>query len=163
MKRDRLEPSRYSAVGRQISSDIAGEYPLAKMRSVANGVGTEFDVTGSGTPVVLLHGFPDSGRLWRNQVPALADAGFQVIVPDLRGYGRSDKPAEVDAYTMQLLALDLLGILDTVGAGRAHVVGHDWGAPLAWVVGTLAPDRVDHLAVLSVGHPSAFRNAGLRQ
>jgi pimeloyl-ACP methyl ester carboxylesterase len=133
------------------------------MRSVANGVGTEFDVTGSGTPVVLLHGFPDSGRLWRNQVPALAGAGFQVIVPDLRGYGRSDKPAEVEAYAMPLLAMDVLGILDTVGAERAHVVGHDWGAALAWVVAAFAPDRVDHLVAMSVGNPAAFRNAGIRQ
>jgi pimeloyl-ACP methyl ester carboxylesterase len=133
------------------------------MRSVANGVGIEFDVTGSGTPVVLLHGFPDSGRLWRNQVPALAGAGFQVIVPDLRGYGRSDKPAEVDAYAMPLLAMDVLGILDTLGVGKAHVVGHDWGAALAWVVASLARDRVDHLAVLSLGHPAAFRTAGIRQ
>jgi pimeloyl-ACP methyl ester carboxylesterase len=133
------------------------------MRSVANGVGTEFDVTGSGMPVVLLHGFPDSGRLWRHQVPALAEAGFQVIVPDLRGYGRSDKPAEVEAYGLPLLVGDVLGILDAVGAPRAHVVGHDWGAALAWVVAALAPDRVDHLAVLSVGHPTAFRTAGFRQ
>ena len=133
------------------------------MRSVTNGVGIEFDVTGSGRPVVLLHGFPDSGRLWRNQVPALAEAGFQVIVPDLRGYGRSDKPAEVEAYRMPLLVMDVLGILDTLGAERAHIVGHDWGAALAWVVASIAPDRVDHLAVLSVGHPTAFRTAGLRQ
>ncbi|MGH2884330.1 MAG: alpha/beta fold hydrolase, partial [Solirubrobacteraceae bacterium] len=68
------------------------------MRVDAGGVGIEYQVTGDGRPVVLLHGFPDSGRLWRHQVPALADAGFRVIVPDLRGYGRSDKPAEVEAY-----------------------------------------------------------------
>jgi pimeloyl-ACP methyl ester carboxylesterase len=133
------------------------------MRSVANGVGIEFDVTGSGTPVVLLHGFPDSGRLWRNQVPALAEAGFQVIVPDLRGYGRSDKPAEVEAYSMPLLVMDVVGILDTLGVGRAHIVGHDWGAALAWVSGMFAPDRVDHLVALSVGHPAAFHAAGYRQ
>src|SRR4030081_583993 len=112
MKRDRLEPSSSSAPGRQISSDIAGEYPLRTMRSVANGVGIEFDVTGTGTPVVLLHGFPDTGRLWRNQVPALAGAGFEVIVPDLRGYGRSDKPAEVDAYALPYLAGVVLAVLD---------------------------------------------------
>ncbi len=71
------------------------------MRVDAGGVGIEYEVTGEGRPVVLLHGFPDSGRLWRHQVPALAEAGFRVIVPDLRGYGRSDKPREVDAYAMQ--------------------------------------------------------------
>ena len=64
-----------------------------------NGVGIEFEVAGEGRPVVLLHGFPDSGRLWRHQVPALVDAGFQVIVPDLRGYGGSDQPKEVEAYS----------------------------------------------------------------
>src|SRR6267143_5160664 len=163
MKRDRLEPSTYSAVGRQISSDIAGEYPLARMRSVANGVGIEFDVTGSGTPVVLLHGFPDTRRLWRNQVPALADAGFRVIVPDLRGYGRSDKPAEVDAYNLLFLAGDVLGVLDAVGVERAHVVGHDWGAALAWGLGAMAGDRVDHLVALSVGTAASFHEAGLPQ
>jgi pimeloyl-ACP methyl ester carboxylesterase len=73
------------------------------MRVDAGGVGIEYEVTGEGRPVVLLHGFPDSGRLWRHQVPALAEAGFRVIVPDLRGYGRSDKPREVEAYAMQAL------------------------------------------------------------
>jgi pimeloyl-ACP methyl ester carboxylesterase len=133
------------------------------MRSVANGVGIEFDVSGAGTPVVLLHGFPDTGRLWRNQVPALVDGGFQVIVPDLRGYGRSDKPAEVEAYLAPLLAQDVVGILDTLGLQRAHVVGHDWGAIVAWLVGMFVPDRVDHLVALSLGHPSSFHDAGYRQ
>jgi pimeloyl-ACP methyl ester carboxylesterase len=72
------------------------------VRVDVNGVGIEYEVTGDGPPVVLLHGFPDSGRLWRHQVPALAEAGFKVIVPDMRGYGRSDKPTEVEAYTMDL-------------------------------------------------------------
>jgi pimeloyl-ACP methyl ester carboxylesterase len=133
------------------------------MRIEVNGVGIAFEVTGEGRPVVLLHGFPDSGRLWRAQVPALADAGFQVIVPDLRGYGASDKPKEVDAYSLPLLAGDVLGVLDHLGVGRAHVVGHDWGAALAWVMGSVVPDRVDHLVALSVGHPLSFRAAGLEQ
>jgi pimeloyl-ACP methyl ester carboxylesterase len=123
----------------------------------ADGVGIEYVVTGQGRPVVLLHGFPDSGRLWRHQVPALADAGFQVIVPDLRGYGKSGKPEAVDAYSLPFLAGDVLAVLDGLGIDRAHVVGHDWGAALAWVLASLAADRVDHLAVLSVGHPSTFR------
>src|SRR5262249_29697720 len=78
---------------------------------------------------VLLHGFPDTGRLWRHQVPVLAEAGFQVIVPDLRGYGRSDKPEAVDAYSIRFLAGDVMAILAAQGIGKAHVVGHDWGAP----------------------------------
>ena len=121
-----------------------------------DGVGTEYQVTGSGRPVVLLHGFPDSGRLWRHQVPALAAAGFQVIVPDLRGYGRSAKPAAVSAYRLPLVAKDVTAILADLGLSRAHVVGHDWGAALAWSLASLQPSVVDHLAVLSVGHPATF-------
>src|SRR5215475_7803952 len=116
-------------------------------RAEADGVGIEYEVTGQGRPVVLLHGFPDSGRLWRHQVPALANAGFQVIVPDLRGYGKSDKPAAVEAYSLLSLAGDVLAVLDSLGIDRAHVVGHDWGAALAWGLASLAPDRVDHLVV----------------
>src|SRR6516225_1576193 len=114
-----------------------------------SGVGTEYQVTGRGRPVVLLHGFPDSGRLWRHQVPALAGAGFQVIVPDLRGYGRSDKPGAVEAYSMSLLAGDVTAILADLAIGQAHILGHDWGAALAWALAALAPRRVDHLVVLS--------------
>jgi pimeloyl-ACP methyl ester carboxylesterase len=135
------------------------------VRIDVNGVTIEVGVTGpeDGRPVVLLHGFPDSGRLWRNQVPALADAGFRVVVPDLRGYGGSDKPDGVDAYNLLLLAGDVLGVLDHLQIARAHVVGHDWGAALAWAVGAMAADRVDHLVALSVGHPAAFRSAGFEQ
>ena len=121
-----------------------------------NGVSIEYQVTGQGRPVVLLHGFPDSGRLWRHQVPALAAAGFQVIVPDLRGYGKSSQPDAVEAYSLALLAGDVQAVLAAEQVSRAHVVGHDWGAALAWVLATFAPDQVDHLAVLSVGHPATF-------
>ncbi len=127
------------------------------MRVEADGAGIEYEVTGQGRPVILLHGFPDSGRLWRHQVPALAGAGFRVIVPDLRGYGRSDKPQAVDSYSVPSLAGDVMAVLADAGVERAHVVGHDWGAAVAWVLASLVPDRVDHLAVLSVGHPSTFR------
>ena len=128
-----------------------------------DGVGIEYEVTGEGRPVVLLHGFPDSGRLWRHQVPALAAAGFQVVVPDLRGYGRSGKPEAVEAYSLALLAGDVMAILAEEEIGRAHIVGHDWGAALAWALGSLAPDSVDHLAVLSVGHPATFRRTPLQR
>ncbi|HLN40903.1 MAG TPA: alpha/beta hydrolase [Acidimicrobiales bacterium] len=133
------------------------------MRVDVNGVGIEYEVTGEGPPVVLLHGFPDSGRLWRHQVPALVEAGFSTIVPDLRGYGASDQPAEVEAYSIPFLAGDVVAIMDAVGVERAHVVGHDWGAALAWAFGSLLPDRVDHLVALSVGHPGAFMSTGVAQ
>jgi pimeloyl-ACP methyl ester carboxylesterase len=121
-----------------------------------DGVGIEYEVTGHGRPVVLLHGFPDSGRLWRHQVPALAGAGFRVIVPDLRGYGRSDKPEPVDSYSIPVLAGDIMAILAELEIGKAHVVGHDWGAGLAWALASFVPGSVDHLVVLSVGNPVTF-------
>lgn len=133
------------------------------MRVDAGGIGIEYEVTGDGRPVLLLHGFPDTGRLWRHQVPALAAAGFQVIVPDLRGYGRSDKPAAVEAYAMPALAGDVLAVLGDAGVERAHVVGHDWGAVLAWGLAALASDRVDHLVAMSVGHPATMRANGFEQ
>jgi pimeloyl-ACP methyl ester carboxylesterase len=133
------------------------------VRVDVDGVGIEYEVTGDGSPVVLVHGFPDSGRLWRNQVPALAAAGYRVIVPDMRGYGRSDKPAEVQAYGMGALVGDVLAVMSDAGAEKAHVVGHDWGAGVAWALATFAGDRVDRLTVLSVGHPATFRAGGFEQ
>jgi pimeloyl-ACP methyl ester carboxylesterase len=127
-----------------------------------DGVGIEYEVTGEGRPVVLLHGFPDSGRLWRHQVPALAQAGFQVIVPDLRGYGRSGKPEPAESYSLPLLAADVLAVLADAGTDRAHVVGHDWGAALAWALAVLSPGSVDHLVTLSVGNPVTFRRTTLQ-
>jgi pimeloyl-ACP methyl ester carboxylesterase len=96
-------------------------------------------------------------------VPALSEAGFKVIVPDLRGYGRSDKPAEVEAYSMRSLVGDVLGVMSDAGVERAHVVGHDWGAAIAWALAAYAGARVDHLVVLSVGHPATMRTGGYEQ
>ena len=133
------------------------------MRAQSGGAAIDYEVTGKGRPVVLLHGFPDSGRLWRHQVAPLADAGFKVIVPDMRGYGASEKPAEVDAYNILHLVADVGAVLDAAGVDRAHVVGHDWGAAVAWALAAVVPERVDHLAALSVGHPSSFRDGGFEQ
>jgi pimeloyl-ACP methyl ester carboxylesterase len=110
---------------------------------------------GSGTPVLLLHGWPDSGYLWRHQIPFLAGHGFRVIVPDLRGLGRSDRPAAVADYALSRAVGDVAGILDALGVEAAHVVGHDWGAAVAWLTAMFLPDRVRTLTVLSVGHPRA--------
>jgi pimeloyl-ACP methyl ester carboxylesterase len=108
---------------------------------------------GSGAPVVLLHGFPDTSALWRAQIAALVPAGYRTIAPDLRGRGRTERPARVDDYTLANIVQDVAAILDGLGVERAHVVGHDWGAAVAWVFAALLPQRVDHLCVISVGHP----------
>ncbi len=122
----------------------------------SDGVSIHYEVTGEGRPVVLVHGWPDTGACWRHQVPALVAAGFQVIVPDLRGYGGSDKPADVASYSILSLAGDVLAVLDDLGIERAHVVGHDWGAGIAWALAMFVPARVDHLVALSVGAPGMF-------
>lgn len=133
------------------------------MKIAVQDIQLDVHVEGDGTPVLLLHGFPDSHNLWRNQVTALTAAGYQTIAPDLRGFGESDRPDAVDAYNILVLLGDVGGVLDNLGIARAHVVGHDWGAALAWSFAAFVPDRVDHLVAMSVGHPGAFRNAGLRQ
>jgi pimeloyl-ACP methyl ester carboxylesterase len=124
-------------------------------RIEANGLGFEVSEEGAGTPVVLLHGFPDTSALWRHQVAALTAAGFRTIAPDMRGRGRSDRPPEVADYALTKIVGDVTGIMDALGVERAHVVGHDWGAAVAWLVAMLAPTRVDHLVAISVGAPGA--------
>ena len=123
----------------------------------AGGVRLHVEDHGSGTPVLLIHGWPDSGYLWRHQIPFLADHGFRVIVPDMRGLGRSDRPAAVADYALSRAVGDVAGILDALGVEAAHVVGHDWGAAVAWFTAMFLPDRVMKLTVLSVGHPRAPR------
>jgi pimeloyl-ACP methyl ester carboxylesterase len=118
---------------------------------------------GKGVPVLLLHGFPDSSHLWRHQVAALTDAGFRVIAPDLRGFGRSDKPQAVQDYALPILLGDVTGIMDRLGVECTHVVGHDWGAALAWMLAALFPDRVHRLVALSVGHPAVFATLPIEQ
>jgi pimeloyl-ACP methyl ester carboxylesterase len=118
---------------------------------------------GSGSPVLLLHGFPDSWQLWRHQIPALADVGHRVIAPDLRGFGKTTRPAAAEDYGIATLIGDVAGLLDTLGVDRVAVVGHDWGAALAWALAGAAPDRLTHLVPISVGHPLAGAAAGIPQ
>jgi len=118
---------------------------------------------GAGRPVLLLHGFPDSSYVWRKQIPALVGAGFRTLAPDLRGLGESDRPREVGDYALTKSVRDMVAVLDALEIERAHVVGHDWGAGVAWVLAALAPERVERLVVLSVGHPNTVRNRTIEQ
>ena len=118
---------------------------------------------GEGPAVLLLHGWPDTHGVWRHQVPALTGLGYRVIAPDLRGFGASDKPADVREYGMLQVVGDLLTLLDRLGLREAHVVGHDWGGAFGAVLAGMAPSRVASLACLSVGHPAAFGTAGWEQ
>jgi pimeloyl-ACP methyl ester carboxylesterase len=129
----------------------------------ANGLTFNVLDAGAGPGVLLLHGFPDSHRLWRNQVPALLEAGFRVVAPDLRGFGESDRPEGVEAYSIGHILDDLRGILRALGLPKVHVVGHDWGSAVAWMLATAEPGKVDRLVAVSVGHPGAFARAGVAQ
>ncbi len=115
-----------------------------------NGIQLRTVVEGTGPLVILLHGFPQCWYLWRHQIDPLVNAGFQVAVPDQRGYGGSDKPEAIDAYNIVDLTADVAGIADTLGHEQFLVVGHDWGAPVAWHTALLYPDRVRGVAGLSV-------------
>lgn len=106
-----------------------------------------------GDPVLLLHGFPEFWYGWRHQIPALAEAGRRVIVPDQRGYNRSDKPARIEDYDLRILVADVLALIDRTGREHVDVVGHDWGAAVAWALAAGHPERVRRLAVLNVPHP----------
>lgn len=108
-----------------------------------------------GPVVVLAHGFPELAYSWRRQIPALAGAGYHVLAPDQRGYGGSSRPEAVEAYDITALTGDLAGLLDDVGAQRAAVIGHDFGAVVAWNMALLHPDRV--AAVAGLAHPPVPR------
>ena len=110
----------------------------------------------NGTSVVLLHGFPEFHYGWRKQIPALVNAGFRVIVPDQRGYNLSDKPKGIAAYDVDILARDVIGLFDHFGIQKARLVGHDWGAAVAWTVAIQYPERLAKLAVLNVPHPDVM-------
>jgi len=105
-----------------------------------------------GRPIVLCHGWPEHAFSWRHQIPALADAGYHVIVPNQRGYGNSSRPSDVDAYDAEHLAGDLVALLDHFGYDDATFVGHDWGAMVVWWLALLHPERVDKLIALSMSY-----------
>ena len=111
---------------------------------------------GEGPLVLLLHGFPQFWYQWRHQVPALVEAGFRVVAPDMRGYNLSDKPPGVRPYRLELLARDVKRLILACGEGKADVVGHDWGAIAAWIAAMRYPGRVGRLAILNVPHPARF-------
>jgi pimeloyl-ACP methyl ester carboxylesterase len=123
---------------------------VPERRIAANGIELNVLDEGEGPPVLLCHGFPELAFSWRHQVPALTGSGFRVLAPDLRGFGRSSAPADVESYDVISLCGDVCGLLDAVGVESAIVVGHDWGASLAWQLAVLRPERVRAVAGLSV-------------
>ncbi|RYZ47096.1 MAG: alpha/beta hydrolase [Myxococcaceae bacterium] len=117
-----------------------------------HGIHLHLAEAGQGPLVLLLHGWPESWYSWRHQLSALADAGYHAVAPDVRGYGQSDKPQEIEAYSMKHLLGDFVGLLDALGEKTAVVVGHDWGAAMAWTCAALHPDRFRAVVGMSVPH-----------
>ena len=113
----------------------------------------------NGELVFMLHGFPQSSYEFRDQIPTVAEMGFRVVAPDQRGYSPGARPEGVGAYAVPNLVADVVGMADALGRERFHVVGHDWGAAVAWNVGLTNPDRVISLVPVSVPHPFAFGEA----
>lgn len=116
----------------------------------------------SGVPVILLHGFPEFWYGWRKQIPALVESGFRVIVPDQRGYNLSDKPKGIKKYRFDQLVKDILGLIDALDYEKVNVVGHDWGAVVAWMLAYQHPDRLNRLGILNVPHPLVMRRFLMR-
>jgi pimeloyl-ACP methyl ester carboxylesterase len=115
-----------------------------------NGIRMHVAEQGDGPLVLLCHGFPESWYSWRHQLAALAAAGFHAVAPDMRGYGQTEQPAEIDQYTLLHLVGDMVGLADALGEGPAVIAGHDWGAPVAWHAALLRPDRFRAVIGLSV-------------
>jgi pimeloyl-ACP methyl ester carboxylesterase len=135
--------------------------PLRHESARLNGVDLHWVEAGEGKPVILLHGFPEFWYGWRRQIPALAEAGFRVIALDMRGYNRSSKPPEIDDYAIDKLTGDVRALIEHLGYAQASVVGHDWGAGVAWAFALLHPEKLERLVILNLPHPARMA-AGLR-
>jgi pimeloyl-ACP methyl ester carboxylesterase len=137
------------------------EFPSKRLR--VNGVTLNVVDVGEGDPVLLVHGFPDTHAVWRQQIPALVAAGYRVIAPDMRGCGESELLPNVSDYRMEQLIADLAALLDTLGIDKVKLVAHDWGAVIGWQFVMAHPGRVERFVALSVGHPSAYGSGGIEQ
>ncbi|SFB98877.1 Pimeloyl-ACP methyl ester carboxylesterase [Halobiforma haloterrestris] len=148
-------------VTRPPEPSISAPLPSSEAESVVRTVnGVRLHAVVAGDPddplVVLLHGFPEFWYGWRDQIEPLVRAGYRVLVPDQRGYNRSDKPLHVRAYRRSTLSQDIVELIESEGEDVAHVVGHDWGGMVAWELGLRRPDVVDRLVVANAPHPTAY-------
>ncbi len=139
-----------------VAMPLVPELNVTDRTCVVGDVTIHYAEAGRGPLVVLLHGFPEFWYSWRNQIPALAAAGFHAVAVDLRGYNDSSKPHAIDAYRLTELARDIAGVITQTGEGPCAVVGHDWGGAVAWLTGMLYPELVNRLIILNSPHPVAY-------
>jgi len=123
---------------------------ISQRRVATNGIELNIAEQGEGPLVLLLHGFPESWYSWRHQFAPLAQAGYHAVAPDMRGYGKSDKPDAIEAYNQVEVVNDIIGLIPALGYEQAVMIGHDWGAPTAWSCALNHPDRVSAVGALSV-------------
>jgi len=123
---------------------------------VANGINMHLAEQGSGPLILLCHGFPETSYSWRSQMGALAAAGFKAVAPDMRGYGKTDSPQAIEAFSMEQLVADMVGLLDVLGVADALIVGNDWGANVAWQAALRYPQRFR--GVIALGVPMMKRS-----
>jgi pimeloyl-ACP methyl ester carboxylesterase len=133
-----------------MASSAPGHQPLLHRTADVGGARIHWVECGSGPVALMVHGFPESWYSWRNQLPALAAAGYRAVAIDVRGYGRSSKPRGVDAYRMVRMVSDIVGIVGVLGSDDVTLIGHDWGAPIVWNSALLRPDLFRGVAGLSV-------------
>lgn len=148
-------PRKGAAVALNLPTDELVEHFNAQL----NGIRLHIAAAGDGEPVVLLHGFPEFWYSWRSQLPALADAGFRALAPDLRGYNLSERPKALRCYAVRELVADIEQLIENHANGGACVVGHDWGGIIAWRLAATRPNLVRKLAILNAPHPAAYQRA----
>jgi pimeloyl-ACP methyl ester carboxylesterase len=145
--------------GSEPTSWVDSAMPKVTHRMIeTNGIRLHVAEQGEGPLIILCHGFPECWYSWRHQLRALAEAGFRAVAPDLRGYGRSDRPEEVEKYTLLHYVGDIVGLVDAFGVKQAVIAGHDVGAPVAWQAALLRPDRFQ--GVIALGPPFRPRAFG---
>lgn len=145
-------------------NDAVGTGPEIEQRTLqVNGLEMHVLLAGTGRPLLLLHGFPDSSQLWCKLIPGLVAAGFRIIAPDQRGFGLTSMAARTRDYTIEQIAADAVALLDALGIERAALIGHDWGAIIGWRLAADHPDRFSRYIALSVGHLGSFSRVGFSQ
>jgi pimeloyl-ACP methyl ester carboxylesterase len=139
-----------------LTEELSDNVAVRHGRAALPDVNLHYVEAGEGPLVVLLHGFPEFWYSWRHQIPALVRDGYRVVAPDMRGYNTSEKPEGVDAYHIDRLADDVADFIEERGEESAHVVGHDWGAAVAWHLAGRHPDRLERLTIMNVPHPKTM-------
>lgn len=136
----------------------------APRRIKVNGINLNVYDEGDGPPILLLHGFPDNALLWRRVIPHLVQSGYRAIAYDQRGFGESDAPVQVEAYGIENIVSDAIELMRVLNVdSKIRLVGHDWGSLIGWHLSLMSPELVERYVTVTVGHPLAFRRAGIRQ